>query len=168
MTKNCLYSSQAKSSGTSRITPSLEQNPQKRRRWSVGSKTGKGRGGRERGARRRRNKRKKMGLIGSLEERQRKKKSLWDFPGNPAVKNLPSKAGDTGLTPGQGVTHMPWGNEVHGLQLESLSALKAMLCTMKKPPSHIERHPHMQRPGGSPRAAAKTQGSQDTKKVNSI
>ena len=27
---------------------------------------------------------------------------LWDFPGGPVVKNLPRKAGDVGLIPGQG------------------------------------------------------------------
>ena len=45
-----------------------------------------------------------MELVGYLEKRpkKKKKKSLWDFPGNPVVKNPPSKAGDTGLIPGQG------------------------------------------------------------------
>ena len=27
---------------------------------------------------------------------------MWDFPGGPVVKTLPSNAGDTGSTPGQG------------------------------------------------------------------
>jgi len=26
----------------------------------------------------------------------------WDFPGSPAIKTLPSNAGDVGLIPGQG------------------------------------------------------------------
>ena len=31
------------------------------------------------------------------------------LPGGPVVKNLPANAGDTGLTPGLGGFHMPWG-----------------------------------------------------------
>ena len=34
-----------------------------------------------------------------------------DFPGGPAVKNLPAKAGDTSLIPGPGKFHMPQGNK---------------------------------------------------------
>ena len=33
--------------------------------------------------------------------------SLQDFPGGPVVKNLPANAGDTGLIPGMGRSHMP-------------------------------------------------------------
>ena len=32
------------------------------------------------------------------------------FPGGAVVKNLPANAGDTGLSPGPGKTHMPWSN----------------------------------------------------------
>ena len=32
----------------------------------------------------------------------KKKTDLWDFPGGPMVKNLPSSVGDWGLIPGQG------------------------------------------------------------------
>ena len=36
----------------------------------------------------------------------------WDFPGGPAVKTLPSNAGDAGSTPGRGVEiHMPHGQK---------------------------------------------------------
>ena len=34
----------------------------------------------------------------------------WDFPYGPVVKNLPANAEDTGLIPGLGISHMPWGN----------------------------------------------------------
>ena len=34
----------------------------------------------------------------------------WDFPGGAMVKNLPAKAGDMGLIPGLGRSHMPWSN----------------------------------------------------------
>ena len=33
-----------------------------------------------------------------------------DFPGDPVVKNLPAKAGNTGSIPGPGRPHMPQGN----------------------------------------------------------
>ena len=33
-----------------------------------------------------------------------------DFPGGAGVKNLPAKAGDTGLSPGLGRSHMPRSN----------------------------------------------------------
>ena len=33
---------------------------------------------------------------------KKKKKTDWEFPSGPVVKNLPFNAGDTGLIPGQG------------------------------------------------------------------
>ena len=33
-----------------------------------------------------------------------------DFPGGAVVKNLPANAGDMGLIPGPGRSHMPWSN----------------------------------------------------------
>ena len=33
-----------------------------------------------------------------------------DFPGGTVVKNLPANAGDMGLIPGPGRSHMPWSN----------------------------------------------------------
>ena len=33
-----------------------------------------------------------------------------DFPGDAVVKNLPAKAGDMGLSPGPGRSHMPGSN----------------------------------------------------------
>ena len=33
-----------------------------------------------------------------------------DFPGGAVVKNLPANAGDTGLIPGPGRSHMPRSN----------------------------------------------------------
>ena len=34
----------------------------------------------------------------------------WGFPGGAVVKNLPANAGDTGLSPGPGRSHMPRSN----------------------------------------------------------
>ena len=36
--------------------------------------------------------------------------ALMDFPGGAVVKSLPANAGDTGLSPGLGRSHMPWSN----------------------------------------------------------
>ena len=41
---------------------------------------------------------------------QKKILNLSDFPGGTAVKNLPANAGDTGLIPGPGTSHMPQSN----------------------------------------------------------
>ena len=35
---------------------------------------------------------------------------FWDFPGGTVVKNLPANAGDMGLSPGPGRSHMPRSN----------------------------------------------------------
>ena len=40
-------------------------------------------------------------------------KSLWEFPGGPVVKNPLANAGDTGLIPSPGRSHMPLGNWDH-------------------------------------------------------
>ena len=51
-----------------------------------------------------RRKRSKRNAVG----REEVKLSLLDFSGGPVVKNLPSNAGDMGLIPGPGRSHMPW------------------------------------------------------------
>ena len=38
------------------------------------------------------------------------KKCFRDFPGGAVVKNPPANAGDKGLSPGPGRSHMPWSN----------------------------------------------------------
>ena len=38
------------------------------------------------------------------------KRSMWDFPGGPVVKNPPANAEDTVLIPGLGRFHMPQSN----------------------------------------------------------
>ena len=35
---------------------------------------------------------------------------LWDFPGGAVVESLPANAGDMGLIPGPGRSHMPQSN----------------------------------------------------------
>ena len=46
--------------------------------------------------------------------------SIWDFPGGAVVKNPPANAGDMGLSPGLGRSHMPRSNQAHVPQLLSL------------------------------------------------
>ena len=38
------------------------------------------------------------------------KNTVLDFPGGTVVKNPPANAGDTGLSPGPGRSHMPQNN----------------------------------------------------------
>lgn len=70
---------------------SLEQNPQKEEEECGEQDRGRGEEG-EKGSKEERRNKKENGTNWILRE-EAKKKSLWDFPGNPAVKNLPSKAG---------------------------------------------------------------------------
>ena len=37
-------------------------------------------------------------------------RKMGDFPGGAVVRNLPADAGDTGLSPGPGRSHMPQSN----------------------------------------------------------
>ena len=56
---------------------------------------------------------KKQKRVDDSEEALRKLptiKSVQDFPGGTVNKNPPASAGDTGLIPGPGRCHMPWGN----------------------------------------------------------
>ena len=38
------------------------------------------------------------------------KRYFGGFPGGSVVKNTPANAGDTGLIPGPGESHRPWGH----------------------------------------------------------
>ena len=48
------------------------------------------------------------------------KMSARGFPAGSMVKNLPTKAGDTGSIPDPGRFHMPWSNQACAPQLSSL------------------------------------------------
>ena len=61
------------------------------------------------------------------------------FPGGAVVENLPANAGDTGLSPGLGGSHMPWSNWAHELQLLSLSIWSLCSATSE---AAIVRGPH--------------------------
>ena len=61
---------------------------------------------------------------------QYKKVPREDFPGGAVVKNPPANAGDTGLSPGPGRSHMPRSNEARAPQILSPRA------TTTEPVSH--------------------------------
>ena len=69
------------------------------------------------------------------------------FPGGTVAENLPANAGDTGLSPGLGRSHMPWSNWACEPQLLSLRiwslcsatrevAIVRGLCTAMKSGPH--------------------------------
>ena len=63
------------------------------------------------------------------------------------VKNLPAKAGDTGLIPGR--SHMPRSNEAREPQLLKPMHLEPVLCSKR---SHCNEKPaHRNRVGPAPR-----------------
>ena len=51
------------------------------------------------------------------------KELLQGFPGGAVVKNPPANAGDTGLSPGPGRSHILWSNWARAPQLLSLCVL---------------------------------------------
>ena len=51
---------------------------------------------------------------------QGKISGVWGCPGGTVVKNPPANAGDTGLSPGLGRSHMPQSNKARAPQLLSL------------------------------------------------
>ena len=61
-----------------------------------------------------------MGRAFSSLERSQKNLSNWGFPGGAVVENLPANAGDTGSSPGLGISHMPRSNWAREPQLLSL------------------------------------------------
>ena len=49
-------------------------------------------------------------LLGIYPEKSIIQKESWGFPGGTVVENLPANAGDMGLSPGLGRSHMLWSN----------------------------------------------------------
>ena len=52
----------------------------------------------------------KAGKNASSQNYLTQKQGNMGFPGGTGVKNPPANAGDTGLSPGPGRSHMPWSN----------------------------------------------------------
>ena len=75
-----------------------------------------------------------------------KRKTYWDFPGGPLVKNLPANAGHTGCIPSLERLDMPWDNYAHELPLLSPLAVTTRSCNKrshgkKKLIDHNKRKP---------------------------
>ena len=51
-----------------------------------------------------------LALSAYIRKEERSKINDRDFPGGTVVKNSPANAGDMGLSPGLGRSHMPWSN----------------------------------------------------------
>ena len=66
-------------------------------------------------------------LLGIYPEKTIIQKESWGFPGGAVVENLPANAGDTGLSPGLGRSHMPRSN--YAREPQSLSLRVWSLCS---------------------------------------
>ena len=64
--------------------------------------------------------------------------NLWDFPGGPVVKNLPSNAGDAGSIPGQG-TKIPHAAG----QLSPRAKATELACSQLESPSATNYRAHV-------------------------
>ena len=64
-----------------------------------------------------------------------------DFPDGPVVRNLPASAGNMGLIPGPGESHLPQSNSTHVSQLLRLcsateaAAIRSLHSTVKSSPN---------------------------------
>ena len=72
----------------------------------------------------------------------------WGFPGGAVVENLPAKAGDTGLSPGLGRSHMPRSNQAREPQLLSLRVWSLCSATreaaiVRGPYTAMKSGPHL-------------------------
>ena len=80
------------------------------------------------------------------------------------VENLPANAGDTGLSPGLGRSHMPRSNGAREPQLLSLRVWSLCSATgeaaiVKRPAHRDEEWPPLTATGEGPRTEKKTQHS---------
>ena len=93
------------------------------------------------------------------------KMSQQGFPGGAVVKNLPANAGDTGLSPGLGRSHMPRSNWAREPQLLSLRVWKPVLHNgrgrnSERPAHRDEEWPPLAATRESPHTETKTQHNQ--------
>ena len=88
------------------------------------------------------------------------------FPGGAVVENLPANAGDTGLSPGLGGSHMPpsnWAREPQLLSLRVWSLCSATRGHDSERPAHRnEEWPPLAATRGSPRTEKKTKNEDPT------
>ena len=75
-------------------------------------------------------------------------KNRWGFPGGAVVENLPANAGDTGLSPDLGRSHVPWSNLAHepqllSLRVWSLCSTTREAATVRGPRTAMKRGPRL-------------------------
>ena len=86
------------------------------------------------------------------------------FPGGAVVESLPANAGDTGLSPGLGRSHMPrsnWAREPQLLSLRvwSLCSATREAAIVRGPRTAMKSGPRLPQLEKSPRTETKTQHS---------
>ena len=64
------------------------------------------------------------------------------FPGGAVVESVPANAGDTGLSPGLGGSHMPRSNWAHEPQLPSLRSTTREAAIVRGPRTTMKNGPH--------------------------
>ena len=104
-------------------------------------------------------------IQGLLKRASFKKCLSWDFPGGTVVENLSANAGDTGLIPGPGRSHMLRSNWACAPQLLKPARLEPVLRNKRrhrheKPVHRNEEWPPLAATRESPCTATKTQHSQ--------
>ena len=65
------------------------------------------------------------------------------FPGGAVVENLPANAGDRGLSPGLGRSHMPRSNWAREPQLLSLRPATREAAIVRGPRTAMKSGPHL-------------------------
>ena len=86
------------------------------------------------------------------------------FPGGAVVESLPANAGDTGSSPGPGISYMPRSKWARGPQLLSLRVWSLCSATgeaaiVRGPCTAMKSGPPLATTGESPRAETKIQHS---------
>ena len=80
-----------------------------------------------------------------------KSTKLWGFLGGAVVENLPANAGDMGLSPRLGGSHMPWSNwacepQLLSLRVWSLCSATREAAIVRGPCTAMKSGPHLLQP----------------------
>ena len=103
-------------------------------------------------------------LLGIYPEKIIIQKESWGFPGGAVVEGLPANAGDTGLSPGLGRSHMPRSNWAREPQFTEPARLEPVLRNKRghdseRPTYRDEEWPLLAATRESPHTETKTQQS---------
>ena len=83
------------------------------------------------------------------------------FPGGSVVESPPASAGDTGLIPDPGGSHMPWSSWTWELQLPKPTHLRACAPQQKKPGQWEARTTQLESSPGSPQLEKSPRSHED-------